>query len=173
MTSLRNAFLDEVEDEQMWNQINLLALASNTSAEVRKKALYFIMEQLEAFDDTDDRANNSYESKHEQQLDAIASWAAHQLIDGPIPIENINVQLVNYLVDSLRCMPEHSSIIKNWSAMLKVINDDIVARTSQGTSAGDRADIAKQRVLVQMLAYAAKSEVGSMTDSSLMKKGYK
>ena len=43
--------------------------------------------------------------------------------------------------------------------MLKVINDDIVARTSQGTSAGDRADIAKQRVLVQMLAYAAKSEV--------------
>ena len=65
---LRNAFLDEVEDEKMWNQINLLALASNTSAEVRKNALYFIMEQLEAFDDTDDRANHSYESKHEQQL---------------------------------------------------------------------------------------------------------
>ena len=63
---LRNAFLDEVEDEKMWNQINLLALASNTSAEVRKNALYFIMDQLEVFDDTDDRAINSYESKHEQ-----------------------------------------------------------------------------------------------------------
>ena len=64
MTSLRNAFLDEVEDEKMWNQINLLALASNTSVEVRKNALYFIMEQL---------------------------------TDGSIPIEKINVQLVNYV----------------------------------------------------------------------------
>ena len=61
---LRNAFLDEVEDEKMWNQINLLALASNTSVEVRKNALYFIMEQL---------------------------------TDGSIPIEKINVQLVNYV----------------------------------------------------------------------------
>ena len=44
---LRTGLLDEVEDENMWNQINLCALETNTSPEVRRTALYFIMEQLE------------------------------------------------------------------------------------------------------------------------------
>jgi len=174
---LRTGLLDDIEDENIWNQINLCALANDTSSEVRRDALYFIMEQLEAFDEEDDASdptNTSTAKKEEkpsdrratQRLDAIASWAAHALTDGQVPIEKIQIKLVNHLVVSLRGMPDHKEIITNWSAMLRAIQDDNVALTSQGTVAGDRADAAKQRVLVQMLAYAAKAEVGSVTDST-------
>ena len=86
-----------------------------------------------------------------------------------MPIEKIQIKLVNHLVSSLREMPEHKEIISNWSAILRAIEDDSVALTSQGTVAGDRADTAKQRVLVQMLAYSAKAEVGSVTDSTFLR----
>ena len=92
---LRTGLLDDIEDENMWNQINLCALANDTSPEVRRNALYFIMEQLEAFDEEDDGSNqgDGPNSKKEgkqsdrratQRLDAIASWAAHALTDGQV-----------------------------------------------------------------------------------------
>ena len=90
---LKDGFLDDVEDETIWNQINLRALARDTSPSVRRDALYFIIEQLEAFDeDDDDDVENNKTSKAKkrsqqkiseqlivQRLDAIASWAAHAL----------------------------------------------------------------------------------------------
>ena len=182
---LRNGFLDEVEDENIWNQINLRALEPQTSPAVRRDALYFIMEQLEAFDEDGeveengafDSTNHSKSEKQStelshrrisQRLDAIASWAAHALTDGQVPIEKIKVHLVDLLIISLRDMPEHKSIVTNWSAILFAISEDNVATTSQGTTAGDKADVAKQRVLVQMLACAAKAEVGSVVNSSFL-----
>jgi len=179
---VRNEFLDEAEnedekdlmEEHMWDQVNLKALERNTTPEVRRDALYFIMEQLEDFDDSEDSedenetsnkkkskpvASNVIERKIAQRLEAITSWAAHTLTAGEVPIQKIQIHLVDYLVHSLRAMPEHKSIVTNWTAMIRAITEDNVAITSQGTSAGDRADVAKQRILVQMLMCAAKEEV--------------
>ena len=46
--------------------------------------------------------------------------------------------------------------------MLKAITDGNIATTSHGTTARDRADVAKQRVLIEMLACAVNLEVGSV-----------
>lgn len=46
----RANFLEDFEDDSLWAQINNRALASDTSATVRRDALYFIIDQLEAFD---------------------------------------------------------------------------------------------------------------------------
>ena len=77
------------------------------SSNVQKNALYFVIEQLEAFDDggENEKAAPS-EQKRAQQLDAIASYAAHTLTNGPVPIDKIQVQVVDLLVKSLRDMPE-------------------------------------------------------------------
>eukprot|EP00957_Ditylum_brightwellii_P095227 7253100-Ditylum_brightwellii.AAC.1 len=170
MVSLLQAgFLDEVEDEKIRNQVNILAFESKSSASVRRDALVFIMEQLEKFDDDDEdedvgknkNKKNSRVSDRRtaQRLDAIASWAAHTLTDGDVPIDKIEIHLVDHLVNSLRAIPpKHKDIVQNWPA----ITDDKIAMTSQGNAAGDRADIAKQRVLVQMLSCAAIAEVESV-----------
>lgn len=79
---------------------------------VRKNALYFIIEQLEAFDDGGENEKAApNEHKRAQQLDAIASFAAHTLTNGPVPIDKIHVKVVDLLVKSLREMPEVSSVI--------------------------------------------------------------
>jgi hypothetical protein len=90
---------------------------------------------------------------------------AHSLTDGPILIDKIRIELADHIVDSLRAMPEHKHIITNWHAILKAIGDD-----SGGSSQGDgnRVEVAKQRVLVQMLASSAQAEVGEVADSDFV-----
>ncbi len=179
LSLLRAGFLDDVEDEKFWDQVNVLAFETSSSPEVRRDALYFIMEQLEEFEDGDEVEENSKKRKSNgtprasdrmvaQRLDAIASWAAHTLTDGEVPIDKIQIHLVDHLVNSLRDMPEHKNIVTNWTAMIRAISDDKIAMTSQGHTAGDRADLAKQRVLVQMLSCAAIAEVESVTDNDFL-----
>ncbi len=197
LSLMRNGFLEEIEDkaedeedqmtDEMWDQVNLMALEIETSPAVRRDALYFIMEQLEDFDDGDDDGDmedideakkkkrklvpsNVSDRRMAQRLDAIASWAAHTLTAGKVPIEKIRIHLVDYLVHSLRSMPEHKQIITNWTSMVRAITEDNVAMTSEGKSAGERADVAKQRVLVRMLICAAKAEVESV-DTEFLYKG--
>ncbi len=118
LSLMKNDLLDEAEDkdedesdlmtEEMWDQVNLMALESDTTPTVRRDALYFIMEQLEDFDDEDEdeiedmddveskrsksqpraTAANVSDRRIAQRLDVIASWAAHTLTQGKIPIEN-------------------------------------------------------------------------------------
>lgn len=90
---------------------------------------------------------------------------AHALTDGPCPTESIQIHLMDLIVYSVRSMPEHHALMTNWTAMLKAILDDKAAITLNLTSAGDRADVAKQKVLVRMLATAACVEVGSVTEN--------
>lgn len=87
---LKEGFLDDWENENGWNQINLRAITPDTSLSVRKYALYFVLDQLDAFDEDDDNNNNnpvigtssSNKSKEEtspemrqvEKLDALASW---------------------------------------------------------------------------------------------------
>ena len=76
---LKADFLDDpdVMDENAWDQVNLKALDPQTSPQVRKDALYFILEQLDAFAVTDE-ASTSRESiaekKQVERLEAIARW---------------------------------------------------------------------------------------------------
>ena len=176
LSLVRVGFLDDIEDEKVWDQVNLLSFQEKTSPKVRKDALYFIMEQLEEFDDADAdagkskkrRASTRSDRRVAQRLDAIASWAAHTLTDGDVPIDKIQIKLVDHLVNSLRDMPEHKSIVQNWPAMIRAITDDKIAMTSEGNTAGDRADVAKQRVLVQMLCCSAIAEVESVTDPDFL-----
>ena len=90
---------------------------------------------------------------------------AHSLTNGDIPINKIRVELADYIVESLRAMPEHKAIITNWSAILKTIVDDNTTATQEE---GNRTEVAKQRVLVQMLASAVQAEIGSVVDAEYL-----
>jgi cell envelope opacity-associated protein A len=90
------------------------------------------------------------------------------LVDGPIPIDKIRVHLVDDIVYALRDMPEHKALITNWAAMLRAIGDDNVATTTSGRKAADRAEVAKQRVLVRMLACAAQAEVVAVAEPGFL-----
>jgi hypothetical protein len=69
---LKAGFLDEWDDDNAWDAVNMKALDIYTSPEVRKGALYFVLEQLDAFDfATDGHAN---EKKQLEQLTEIAKW---------------------------------------------------------------------------------------------------
>jgi len=169
---LKGGFLDDVEDEKIWDQTNLRCLAKEAPAAVQKDALYFILEQLEAFDgDGENEKAAPNERKRAQQLDAIASYAAHSLTSGPVPIDKIHVEAADLLVKSLRQMPEHRGLVTDWGAMLRAIKDDNAAATAHQVTAGDRANVAKQRVLVRMLACAAREEVSSVADDEFKNRG--
>jgi len=169
---LKGGFLDEVSEDKLWDQTNQRCLAEDAPATVQKDALYFILDQLEAFDDGGENEKAApNERKRAQQLDAIASYAAHTLTNGPVPIDKINVKVSDLLVNSLREMPEHRGLVTDWGAMLRAIKEDNAAATAHHVTAGDRANLAKQRVLVRMLACAARQEVGSVADEAFLNRG--
>jgi len=169
---LKGGFLDDVSDDKLWDQTNQRCLAEDAPAAVQNNALYFILDQLEAFDDGGENEKAAPdERKRAQQLDAIASYAAHTLTNGPVPIDKIRVEVCDLLVKSLRSMPEHRGLVTDWSAMLRAIKEDNAAATAHHVTAGDRANVAKQRVLVRMLACAAREEVGSVAETAFLHRG--
>lgn len=181
LSLLRNSFLDDIEDENMWSKVNTLAFEERGSKKLRRDALYFIMEQLEEFDE-DDEADEKYvkgrnvstgssDRTSAARLDAIASWAAHTLADGNVPIDKVRIHLVDHIIESLRTMPKHKGIVTNWNAMIRAITDDKTALTAHGESAGDRTDVTKQRVLVQMLFCATRLEVEAVANPEFLKWG--
>ena len=201
----RNSFMDDLEDERVWDQINRRAISLDTTPSVRRDALYFVLEQLEAFDDDDfeEMAKQtdgllsltnttttdtpkgkkrtktttkgaslvqSVEKMTIQRLDALAAWLAHTLTDGPIKLEDIRIDLADCLVESLRSMPEHKILVTRWPAMLKTIGDDTRSGASGNRKKGtqNRVDVARQRVLVQMLASAVQAEVGDVASDDFL-----
>ena len=74
LSMLREEFLDEWEDDVGWDKINLKALDALASKTVRKNALYFVMDQLDAFDTDGKEASEISEKKQSEQLVAIARW---------------------------------------------------------------------------------------------------
>ena len=87
----RKGFMDEIEDDQAWSQINVRALASDTSTLVRRDALYFVIEQLETWDVIEPEQSQDINSKRwardknaslvqsketavVQKLGSLASW---------------------------------------------------------------------------------------------------
>lgn len=80
---------------------------------------------------------------------------ANKLCDGDIPIDKIRVNLADLVVQSLKTMPEHRCLTTNWSAMLRAIRSE----TPQQDARSGREELAKQRVLLRMLACAAELSV--------------
>ena len=167
---LNNGFLDEHEGDEIWDKVNARALAADAPPTVQKDSLYFILDQLEAFDDGGENTKAApNERKRAQQLDSIASYAAHAMTNNEdIPVDKILIEAADNLVRSLREMPEHKGLVTDWSAMLRAIKDDKIAATASNVTAGDKANVAKQRVLVRMLACAAREEVGEVASKEFL-----
>lgn len=92
---------------------------------------------------------------------------AHALTDGPIPIEEIRIQLTDYIVDSLRDIPEHKSLATNWSAMMLALKDCEYEPSTKRDKVEERIEIATERVMVRILARAAQAEVNSIAPDFL------
>ena len=167
-------FMDDIEDEQVWDQINLLSMDANTTAEVRRDALYFVMEQLEEFEEeNEDTAHNNKSNKNEEKilahkLDAIAAFASHTLTNGEIPLNEVRIESVDHLVESIRDMPQHKDIVRNWSSIILSIMNEKQAMTLDGASASDRANAVKAMVLVRMLSCAVKLEVEAVAEQEFL-----
>lgn len=169
---MNEGFLDEWDDDDGWDQLNLKALDSQTTPEVRRNALYLILDQLDSFDEggndgksTAASVNTLSERQQMVRLDAIARWIAHLLCNGPVPINKIKVGLTDHIVLSLRGMPEHKSLTTSWSAMLKAIGHE-----NANLERKEREEIARTRVLLRMLVSAANLEV-SHKKTEVDKKG--
>jgi cohesin complex subunit SA-1/2 len=67
---LRKDLFDEVENDRIWEQINMRSIDPNTTPAVRRDALYFVIEQLEAFD------NGSVSSMGDavERINALVDW---------------------------------------------------------------------------------------------------
>lgn len=81
LTMLRNEFLDDWADDDGWDQVNLKAINKNTSTNVRRDALYFVIDQMDCFDVDDDgndgKSTMSHylgEKKQVERIESIASW---------------------------------------------------------------------------------------------------
>ena len=55
-TILSEGLIDDAHDENFWNQINLPWLNPRTMPQVRLDSLYFVMEEMEAFDEDEEPA---------------------------------------------------------------------------------------------------------------------
>lgn len=66
----REGYMDTLENDELWQQINLRALAEDTSPTVRRDALLFVMEQLEVFD----AGSATTEARILSQINSIAQW---------------------------------------------------------------------------------------------------
>ena len=88
---------------------------------------------------------------------------AHTLSDSKIPISEIRYHLVDYIVMSLREMPEYKHYVsQHWNAMLRCVlhGDEHHSRKSTGSKKSEnRINIVTQRVLIRMLVTAVQFEV--------------
>jgi hypothetical protein len=76
----------------------------------------------------------------------------------------MRIHLTDYVVQSLRDMPEHAHLITDWTALLEAIQQDTRINQVQPQET-QRTNVAKQRILLRMLATAAALEVGSLFEN--------
>jgi cohesin complex subunit SA-1/2 len=100
LSLLRAGFLDEIDDEKMWNQVNTLAFETTSTPTIRRNALYFIMEQLEEFDEGDAEEGSkkkrkskklrklSYNTKEWKQLDLTRSEGIEHTLQNRLRRQN-------------------------------------------------------------------------------------
>ncbi|GAX23736.1 cohesin complex subunit SA-1/2 [Fistulifera solaris] len=164
---MKKGYLDSLDDDAKWDQLNLRALAADASPKVRYHALMFVIEQLEPFDKANSRDSDR---SAVEKIKALVQWIVHMLGDGDIPLKLIRYELVDFCVISLRSSPDYKSLLCNWSAMLKVLETE-TTRVLQSSEDIDeqsdrREDSITQRVILRMLATAIEMEVSSYSSSA-------
>lgn len=155
---LRESHMDPVDDEDIWNRINLRALDAETTPEVRRLALLFVIEQLGAFDNVPN-TNASDVAK----LTEIATWTAHNISSFEIPFDQINFGIAAYIIQSMRECKEHFSLARNFGAMVEALEDSLSSKVSHSGGKKGRVDRtradAQKRVLLEFLITAVEEEV--------------
>ena len=71
VTLMKKGYLDRLDDDSKWDQLNLRALATDASPKVRYHALMFVIEQLESFDQANSR---DLERSAVEKLRALVQW---------------------------------------------------------------------------------------------------
>jgi cohesin complex subunit SA-1/2 len=87
-------------------------------------------------------------------------------------VERIRIELTDYVVDSLRAMPEHRSLVTNWSALARAIHEGGEGIHESGVGKddakeADRIVTAKMQVLIRILSRSAQAEVSSVAPEFL------
>ncbi len=167
LSLLKEGFLDDYDDDGLWELVNNRTLDPTSPKETRKLALQFLIEQLEEFDDDDDdedAAAADSERSAVAKIDALASWIAGALTGGEdggaATRANAQVRLTDFVVEGLRSIPEASGLATDWSAMLRAIDEDSAAAAKGGKTADRTTDEVKQLVLIRFLMAAVRQEVG-------------
>lgn len=68
---MKKGYLDNLDDDSKWDQLNLRALATDTSAKVRFHALMFVIEQLEPFHQV---SSLDSERSSVEKIKALVQW---------------------------------------------------------------------------------------------------
>lgn len=76
----REGFLDNIDDDNLWSQINFRALSPQTTPAVRRDALYFVMDQLEAFDEDEPADENSGQKRKRSKDKASLAESSERLL---------------------------------------------------------------------------------------------
>ena len=90
------------------------------------------------------------------------------MVDGPISIDKFRVNLTDLLVHVPYEMLKHKNLVTNWDTILRATGDDNSANASAFGKTSNRADIAKQRVLVQMLVCGTELEVIEVVEEGFL-----
>lgn len=156
----RDLLLEKVDDAEIWKQINSRALADDTSPKVRRMALMFVIEQLQAFDEQ----SVSSEADAVERINALITWVTHCIAANKIPLEKIPFHLVGHVVSSLRQIPEHAGLVTNYSAILRAVQE---CGSSSASQSSRRLESIQRRLLLEMLASAAEQEMSSLDEKNL------
>lgn len=151
----REGLLDSVEDESFWNQVNGRALAQDTSTSVRWGALQFVLEQLEAFDQTLIQS----ESDAVERINSLATWITHCVAANHVPFEKLPYDRVAFVITSLRLCPEHISLVENYPAMLRALKE---CGTNSSSQSKLRLEVVQRRVVLEMLVASVEQEMPSL-----------
>jgi hypothetical protein len=89
------------------------------------------------------------------------SRVANKLCDGPVPIDKINIELVDDIIHSLLEMTEHHDLVRNWPVILSAIRTE----NPQQDGISDRQAVATQRILLRMLSTSAEIERKELASS--------
>ncbi|KAL3920710.1 MAG: hypothetical protein SGILL_003121, partial [Bacillariaceae sp.] len=148
-------FLDEVEDDNIWDSVNNKCFDIQSSPEVRKDALYFVLEQLDSFDTLEKHLG---EKKLLERVGTLAAWIANILVAGNVPVDKARIELTDCVVESLLEIPEHKDIVLNWPVMVQAIRN-----LNQDPGTSEREEITKQRVILRMLVTSARHQSDKST----------
>ena len=170
---LRCGLLDHMEEDSMWERVNLCALDDVLSQQARSLALMFVLEQLEEFDEELDVSQQASNKKKDnknvhsmacRRIDALASWVAHTLTDTSSDQHRqrgtavkVQYHLIPHIVTSILSVPKHSYLFTNPMYLISCLQREESAKSIDHNTAHVSVDVVKSRVLVHFLALSAQS----------------